>query len=348
MKNILITGCAGFIGFHLAKKLIGEGYSVLGIDNVNDYYDLQLKQARLSELGIDNPNHSKESVSVSKKYSNFSFSKVDVNDISSLSRILGNSQIDIVIHLAAQAGVRYSLENPNAYIDANIAGTVSMLELCKKFQINKYLFASSSSVYGKLNDGAYHENMNTDQPASLYAASKKSSELITYVYSDIYKIQSVGLRFFTVYGPWGRPDMAPFIFTKSILEGKGIELFNEGKMSRDFTFIDDIVESISRILKAWADSKVFLDVNGKRNLFEMFNIGNSNPIQLLKFVETIEEILNRKAKLNLREMQPGDVYNTWADTQKLEKLIDFKPQTSLKRGLEEFIVWYKKYYGVEQ
>lgn len=345
MKTILVTGCAGFIGYHLAMRLTLEGYKVIGIDNINDYYDLELKYARLNELGFEKEEISEDSITSSRKFDNLFFKKIDINNIIKLNELIEIFQIDLVSNLAAQAGVRYSLENPKVYMESNISGTLNLLEFCKTNNIKKYLFASSSSVYGKLNQGSFAENLNTDHPASLYAASKKASEVISYTYSDLYSIKCVGIRFFTVYGPWGRPDMAPFLFTKAIIQGDPIKVFNAGKLTRDFTYIDDIVEGLIRIISSFFNSQS--DINSSKS-FKIYNIGNSKPVELLDFIKLIESIINIKAKIQMKEMQLGDVYDTWADTTLLENEFAYKPQTNLKDGLEKFINWYKMFYKIQE
>ena len=315
--NILITGCAGFIGFHIADKFCGNGYDVIGIDNINDYYDIKLKKSRLELL---------------KKNKNFSFHQLDIAD-KNLSEIFKSNNIEYIIHLAAQAGVRYSLDNPFLYINSNITGFVNILECCKKYDVKSLLYASSSSVYGE-NSKVFNENDLCNKPQSLYGATKISNEILAYVYSSLYGINSIGLRFFTVYGPWGRPDMAYYSFTKAILNDETIKIYNKGKHKRAFTYIDDITHSIFLLFKKFRN---------KNEYFEILNIGGSKSIHLIDFVKTLENILNKNAIIKEFPKQPGDVENTSSDCSKLNKLIDFSPQTNIKYGLEKFIEWYKGY-----
>lgn len=334
---VLITGVAGFIGFHLAKKLLDESYQVVGIDNINDYYDPNLKLSRLSIL---------------EKYSNFVFHKVDLKDKSEIDRIFGIYKPEYVINLAAQAGVRYSLQNPYAYVDSNLVGFVNILEACKNSSVKHLIYASSSSVYGGNKKVPFSAKDNVDHPVSLYAATKKSNELLAHVYSHIYGIPITGLRFFTVYGPWGRPDMAYFAFTKNIIEGKPIKLFNYGKMERDFTYIDDVVEAVYKLLDLipkpnpeW--NEYTCDISSSFAPYKIYNIGNSNPVSLERFVEILEEKIGKKAIKEYVEMQAGDVLRTYADVSDLERDIDFRPNTPLEEGLEKFVKWYKEYYNVK-
>jgi len=315
--NFLISGSAGFIGFHLSEFLLKKKHSVLGIDDLNNYYDVRLKKSRLNLL---------------KKYKNFFFFKKKIEDIK-IVNFFKKKKIDIIINLAAQAGVRHSLENPYVYINSNILGQVNMLELAKELKIKKYIYASSSSVYGGNKSLPFSVKDRVDNPISLYAASKKSTELIAEYYSHLYKIKSIGLRFFTVYGPWGRPDMATFIFTKNIIDGKPINIFNYGKMKRDFTYVDDIV------------SGIYGSINLKMKKFhKVYNLGNSKSESLLKFIELIEKNLNKKAKKNFLPLQPGDVPATFADISESTKDLKFFPKTKINEGIPKFIEWFKKYY----
>ena len=315
--NFLISGSAGFIGFHLSEFLLKKKHSVLGIDDLNNYYDVGLKKSRLNLL---------------KKYKNFSFFKKKIEDIKIVS-FFKKKKIDIIINLAAQAGVRHSLQNPYVYINSNILGQVNMLELAKELKIKKYIYASSSSVYGGNKSLPFSVKDRVDNPISLYAASKKSTELIAEYYSHLYKIKSVGLRFFTVYGPWGRPDMATFIFTKNIINGKPINIFNYGKMKRDFTYVDDIV------------SGIYGSINLKMKKFhKVYNLGNSKSESLLEFIKLIEKNLNKKAKKKFLPLQPGDVPATFADISESTKDLKFVPKTKIKEGIPRFIEWFKKYY----
>ena len=315
--NFLISGSAGFIGFHLSEFLLKKKHSVLGIDDLNNYYDVRLKKSRLNLL---------------KKYKNFSFFKKKIEDIK-IVNFFKKKKIDIIINLAAQAGVRHSLENPYVYINSNILGQVNMLELAKELKIKKYIYASSSSVYGGNKSLPFSVKDRVDNPISLYAASKKSTELIAEYYSHLYKIKSIGLRFFTVYGPWGRPDMATFIFTKNIINGKPINIFNYGKMKRDFTYVDDIV------------SGIYGSINLKmKKLHMVYNLGNSKPESLLEFIKLIEKNLSKKAKKNFLPLQPGDVPATFADISESIKDLKFVPKIKISEGIPRFIEWFKKYY----
>ena len=315
--NFLISGSAGFIGFHLSEFLLKKKHTVYGVDDLNSYYDVKLKKSRLDIL---------------KKYKNFVFFKRKIEDIK-IVKFFKKKKIDIIINLAAQAGVRHSLENPYVYINSNILGQVNMLELAKELKIKKYIYASSSSVYGGNKSLPFSVKDRVDNPISLYAASKKSTELIAEYYSHLYKISSIGLRFFTVYGPWGRPDMATFIFTKNILNGKPINIFNYGKMKRDFTYVDDII------------SGIYGAINFKmKKLHKVYNLGNSKPESLLEFIKTIEKNLNKKAKKNYLSLQPGDVPATFADISESTRDLKFLPKTEINDGIPKFIEWFKKYY----
>ena len=335
--KILITGAAGFIGFHLSKKLLDDSYQIIGIDNLNDYYDPSLKQSRLEILG---------------KYNNFNFHKVDLKDKAEVDNIFETYQPTHVINLAAQAGVRYSIENPYAYVDSNLTGFMNVLEACRKYPVEHLLYASSSSVYGGNKVAPFSTNHNVDHPVSLYAATKKSNELMAHTYSHLYGIPTTGLRFFTVYGPYGRPDMAYFSFTKDILAGKPIKVFNHGKMERDFTYIDDIVEGIVKLIdkapaanKDWDESKD--DLSTSFAPYKIYNIGNNNPVQLMRFINALESALGKEAEKVYMDMQPGDVLRTYADVSDLERDINFKPSTSIEAGLKKFVEWYVKYYKEE-
>ena len=335
--RFLITGVAGFIGFHLADRLINENHNVLGIDNINDYYDQSLKNARLNKL-IPKNNY-------------FQFKKVDLCDKHSINLIFEEFKPHIVINLAAQAGVRYSIENPDAYLNSNIVGFMNIIENCRKMNVEHFLYASSSSVYGGNVNLPFSECDNVDHPVSLYAATKKANELIAHSYSHLFNIQSTGLRFFTVYGPWGRPDMALFLFTKAILEDKPIEVFNEGNMIRDFTYIDDVIESVRRLIDKPPqrdDSLRNKEFNPSNSWapHRVFNVGNSDPVPLMKFIEALEDNLGKKAKKTFLPMQPGDVKATSADTKLLEETINYKPKMSVKDGIYNFVKWYKEFYSI--
>lgn len=326
MEKILITGGAGFIGFHLSKKLLENNFFVVVIDNLNDYYDVELKNARLNIL---------------KKYKNFSFYRMDIVNKNELLDLFDSNKFDIVINLAAQAGVRYSIDHPDSYINSNIIGFFNILECCRAFPVKHLLFASSSSVYGKNRKVPYKTTDNVDHPVSLYAATKKSDELLAYAYSNLYNIKVTGLRFFTVYGPFGRPDMAYFSFTNDIIDNKVIKVFNNGDMYRDFTYIDDVVTSIINLL----DKVPLEDENGVA--YKIYNIGNNNPVKISDFIEILEKELKKKAKKIYLPMQPGDVYETYADIDDLKKMTGFAPKTSLNEGLHKFVVWYKDFYRVD-
>ena len=339
MTPIFVTGSAGFIGFHLSKKLIENGDEVIGIDNLSDYYDLNLKLERVKVL---------EKISKHKKV-NFTHLKLSLEDNKSLTDIFQKYKPKVVFNLAAQAGVRYSIKNPKSYIQSNIVGFSNLLECCKSIKVKNLIYASSSSVYGGNQRMPFKEDQTVDHPISLYAATKRSNELMAHCYSHLYKIPAIGLRFFTVYGPWGRPDMALSIFTEKILNNKPIQIFNNGDMSRDFTYIEDIVESLYRLKdKAAVSSENFNFMNPDPSIswapHKIFNIGNSNSINLMDYINEIEEALGKKAIKEYLPIQPGDVKSTSADTSKLENWINFKPSTSIKNGVSEFVKWYKDYY----
>jgi len=347
--KILITGTAGFIGFHLTKKMLDRGDEVIGIDNINDYYDVDLKYCRLTETGIEKIKIEYGKSVKSAKYDKYTFVKMDLMDRESINKLFEDEHFDAVCNLAAQAGVRYSLENPYAYIDSNITGYVNLLEAIRHNPVKHFVYASSSSVYGLNKKTPFSTSDNVDHPISLYAASKKSNELMAHTYSHLFNIPVTGLRFFTVYGPWGRPDMAYFLFTRAILENKPIDVFNNGNMKRDFTYIDDIIEGIIRVIDN--PSKGNSNKNGMYSEsesvgapYQLYNIGNNKPIKLIEFIESIEENLERKAEKRFLPMQPGDVIATWADVDDLIKDVKFKPETDIKTGMKKFIKWYKEYY----
>jgi UDP-glucuronate 4-epimerase len=402
--KILVTGTAGFIGYHLAKKLLERGDEVVGLDNINDYYDVNLKYARLSELGIEIPNQvgndscevgnddmsssdltspsssglsspsssglTRGSLVLSTKYKNHRFYKADLADTETINNIFKTENFDAVVNLAAQAGVRYSLENPHAYIQSNIVGFMNILEACRNYNVKNLAYASSSSVYGLNKEQPFKTTDKTDTPVSLYAATKKSNELMAHTYSHLYGIQTTGLRFFTVYGPWGRPDMAPMLFASAISEDRPIKVFNHGKMSRDFTYIDDIVDGIVKVIdsheipnqvgndevsvgndnmsSSGLTSTVIPDSDRESKNNPPYNIGNNSPLSLMEFIETIEDKMDKKAQKNYMEMQPGDVESTYADTQDLIDDFGYKPDTKLADGIEEFVKWYKEFYGKGQ
>ncbi|WP_069472239.1 NAD-dependent epimerase [Candidatus Marithrix sp. Canyon 246] len=335
MTTILVTGAAGFIGSTLSKRLLAKGDQVIGLDNLNDYYDVNLKKARLAQI---------------ESHDNFEFVQLNLEDRTGVADLFKNKKIDKVVNLAAQAGVRYSIENPLSYIDSNIVGFTNILEGSRHNNIKHLVYASSSSVYGLNTTMPFSVHNNVDHPISLYAASKKANELMAHTYSHLYQIPTTGLRFFTVYGPWGRPDMALFKFTKGIIEGTPIDVYNRGLMRRDFTYIDDIVEGVIRVLDKTPESNPNWsgdtpDPSSSIAPYKLYNIGNNNPVELMHYIETLEKALGKTAKKNLLPMQPGDVPATYADVSDLETDVGFKPQTSVEEGIGNFVEWYKKYYG---
>lgn len=334
--KILVTGAAGFIGFHLCKRLLQRGDTVVGLDNLNDYYDVNLKKARLLQLEGQN---------------NFNFVKMSLEDSEGMTDLFRSEKFEIVLNFAAQAGVRYSLVNPYSYIDSNIVGFINILEECRRNKVNHLVYASSSSVYGANTKRPFSVHHNVDHPVSLYAATKKANELMAHTYSSLYGLPTTGLRLFTVYGPWGRPDMALFLFTKAIVDGKPIDIYNYGKMKRDFTYIDDIVEGVVRIAgnttkpnSTWDSGHP--DPGTSYAPYKIYNIGNNNPVELMKFIEILERCLGKKAEKNLLPIQAGDVPATYADVDDLARDIGFKPSTPIEKGIEEFVKWYSDYYSV--
>ena len=336
--KILVTGAAGFIGYHLVKTLIKDNHEVIGLDNINDYYSTNLKFDRLKELGI-NKDSAKDflSLSGSNLFQNFKFIRMNLEDRENLPKLFKDQKFDVVCNLAAQAGVRYSIENPETYIDSNIVGFLNILECCRNHNIKKLVYASSSSVYGDNKKTPFEETDNTDKPISLYAASKKSNELMAHTYSHLFKLNTIGLRFFTVYGSWGRPDMAYYLFADAITKDKAIKVFNNGDLSRDFTHIEDIVIGVKSVL---------LSDSSTKKLYELYNIGNNKPVVLTKFIETIEKYLGKKSIKKMLPMQDGDVKKTWASISKITKDYNFQNKVSLDKGIEEFINWYKVYHNV--
>jgi UDP-glucuronate 4-epimerase len=335
-KLILVTGAAGFIGFHLCKRLLNRGDAVVGIDNLNNYYDVNLKLARLKQI---------------EDHKNFQFIKHDIANREGIRKLFLENKFDIVVNLAAQAGVRYSLVNPHAYIDSNINGFMNILEGCRHNNVKHLVYASSSSVYGANTKMPFSVHHNVDHPVSLYAATKKANELMAHTYSSLYNLPCTGLRFFTVYGPWGRPDMALFLFTKAILEGRPIDVFNHGKMQRDFTYIDDIIEGVVRVMENipqanpdWTGNVP--DAATSYAPCKLYNIGNNKPVELMRFIEILENRLGKEAKKNLLPIQPGDVPATYADVDDLIKDVGFKPSTTIEKGIEQFVAWYKQYYSI--
>lgn len=339
MKKILVTGAAGFIGFHLCEKLLALGYEVVGLDNINDYYDVNLKYARLQELGIDREPASEFNQYVhSTKYGErFCFVRMHLEDRVELPKLFEKFDFESVVNLGAQAGVRYSIENPMAYVDSNVVGFVNILEACRHHKVMKLLYASSSSVYGNSVDVPFSTDQSVDNPISLYAATKKSNELMAYTYSHLFGIQTIGLRFFTVYGPWGRPDMAMFLFTDAILNDRPIQVFNNGDLSRDFTYIDDIIKGIILIVED----------KDQEEKYQLFNIGNSKPVRLLDFIEEIEKATGKQAQKIMMPMQPGDVNQTWADVEDLRKKYGYNPEFTVKAGVKNFVKWYTEYYTIK-
>ncbi len=348
--KILVTGTAGFIGHNLAKKLLERGDEVVGLDNINDYYDVNLKYGRLSDLGINKDDIDYNKFASSKTYPKHRFIKLDLSDRGAMAKLFEEEKFDAVCNLAAQAGVRYSLENPNAYIDSNVVGFMNILEGCRHSGVKNLSYASSSSVYGLNKSQPFKTSDHTDHPVSLYAATKKSNEMMAHTYAHLYGISTTGLRFFTVYGPWGRPDMAPMLFTDAILNDRPIKVFNHGDMSRDFTYIDDITDGVIKVIDNQAKSDPNWDAKNPNPSsssapYKIYNIGNNEPVKLMDFIEAIEEKLGKEAKKNFMDMQPGDVQSTYADVQSLIDDMGYKPNTSIKDGVNNFIDWYKKFYN---
>ena len=339
-KTILLTGAAGFIGYHLCEALLKAGHNVVGIDNINDYYDVDLKYARLQQLGVARAKSQGFNAICSSTThgTQMQFIRMHLEDRKALPELFKEFKFDMVCNLAAQAGVRYSLENPEAYVDSNITGFLNVLECCRHYKVKRLVYGSSSSVYGNSDAVPFSETANVDKPISLYAATKKSNELMAHTYSHLYGIGTIGLRFFTVYGPWGRPDMAMFLFTDAIINNRPIKVFNSGDLSRDFTYIDDIVAGVvATLIKESNDS----------SLCKLYNIGNSAPVQLMDFIKSIENNLGVVAEKELLPMQAGDVNQTWADVSRLQKDYNYKPNTSVEKGVEAFVNWYKIYYKIK-
>jgi UDP-glucuronate 4-epimerase len=334
-KKILITGAAGFIGFHAVRHFVERGYEVVGFDNINDYYDVDLKYARLAECGIIFSPFRKNNFIRSFKYSNYQFVRADLTDQQFVNELFESGQFDLVCNLAAQAGVRYSIQNPNAYINSNINGFLNILEACRRYPVKHLVYASSSSVYGSNEKFPYSETDQVDTPLSLYAATKKSNELMAHSYSNLFGIPTTGVRFFTVYGPWGRPDMAPHLFMNSILNHSPIEVFNQGNLYRDFTYIDDIIGGLAEILDHAPSGKV---------PYKIYNIGRGEPVKLIDFIEAIEKATGEKAVKKMVDMQDGDVFQTFADTSALERDLRYHPKTSIQEGIDKFYSWYVSYY----
>ena len=336
-ENVLVTGAAGFIGFQLSRRLLNDSVRVTGVDNLNPYYDVQLKQDRLDQIASQG---------------NFTFVNLDLADRTALQDLFSTGDFDVVVNLAAQAGVRYSLTNPHVYVDSNLVGFVNILECCRHNDVKHLVFASSSSVYGANTSMPFSIHHNVDHPVSLYAATKKANELMAHTYSHLYGLCCTGLRFFTVYGPWGRPDMALFLFTKAILEGRPIQVFNHGKMQRDFTYIDDIIEGVVRVMARLPEANPEWrgdnpDPGTSYAPYKIYNIGNNNPVQLLEFIKEIENALGREAQKEFLDIQPGDVPATYADVDDLIQDVGFKPETSIATGIGRFVEWYRDYYDVK-
>ena len=336
MTKILVTGAAGFIGFHLSQRLLSRGDEVVGLDNLNNYYDVTLKKDRLAQL---------------EGKPGFSFHQLDLGDREGIANLFTEQSFDVAVNLAAQAGVRYSLKNPHAYIDSNIVGFTNILEGCRHSQVKHLVYASSSSVYGANTKMPFSVHDNVDHPVSLYAASKKANELMAHTYSHLYNLPTTGLRFFTVYGSWGRPDMALFLFTKAILSGQPIDVFNYGKMRRDFTYIDDIVEGVIRVIDnipqpnpSWSSDAP--DPGTSKAPYKIYNIGNNQPVELMHFIEVLEDCLGKKAEKNMLPIQPGDVPSTYADVEDLMRDVGFRPDTSIEVGIKRFVTWYRNYYNL--
>lgn len=349
--KILITGTAGFIGSHLAERWINLGHNVVGLDNINDYYDQRVKYGRLKRRGIDQSQIEYNKIVHSTLHKNYRFIKLNLEDREAINTLFQEEQFDYVCNLAAQAGVRYSLTNPYAYVDSNLVGYLNVLEASRQTEVKHFVYASSSSVYGANEALPFSTSDNIDHPVSLYAATKKANELMAHSYSHLYKLPTTGLRFFTVYGPWGRPDMALFLFTKAILAGEPINVFNNGEMVRDFTYVDDIVEGITRVLShppkgnpAW-DGK-HPDPADSKAPYKIYNIGNNNPVKLLDFIEAIEQKVGKKAIKNMMPLQAGDVVATYAKVDDLIRDLDYKPETSIQAGIDRFVDWYRGFYGV--
>jgi len=350
-KKILVTGTAGFIGFHVAEKLLARGDTVVGLDSINDYYDVRVKQGRLAQTGINIADVHYGQKTRSSLFPEYEFIQLKLEDRDALLQLCKDEKFDAVCHLAAQAGVRYSLTNPHAYVSANIEGFVNMLEACRHAGVGHLAYASSSSVYGLNTQMPFSTHDNVDHPVSLYAASKKSNELMAHTYSHLFNLPTTGLRFFTVYGPWGRPDMALFIFTRAILAGEPIDVYNNGNMQRDFTYVDDIAEGIVRVIDNPAKpnpdwSSAAPDPGSSPAPYKIYNIGNSSPVKLLDFIGAIEKALGKTAQKNLMPIQPGDVPATWADVNDLIQDFNYRPSTSIEQGVKKFVAWYREFYKV--
>ena len=334
MKKILVTGAAGFIGYHIVKRLLERGDEVVGIDNINSYYDVRLKYSRLKETGINQAEIADKELVQSATYSHYRFIKLDLTERDELNKLFETEKFDVVCNLAAQAGVRYSIDHPFTYIESNIVGFANVLEACRQNRVEHFVYASSSSIYGQNEKVPYSEDDQVDRPESLYAATKKADELMAHAYSHLYQLPTTGVRFFTVYGPWGRPDMAPFLFMKATMNGTPIKVFNHGDMERDFTYIDDVIHGLEKIIDKPSAGKT---------PYKIYNIGDSSPVKLMDFIHTIEAVTGKKAVKEYLGMQPGDVYRTYADVSLLEKDFGYKPQTSIQEGIERFYDWIVSY-----
>jgi len=349
-KKILVTGSAGFIGFHLVKELLSRGYDVIGLDNINEYYDVELKIGRLKELGITPQKIIYSHYISSEIFDRYKFIKIDLNDKVNIDKLFAANNFKIVINLAAQTGVRFSLVNPHAYTESNITGFLNVLENCRHYEIEHLVFASSSSVYGLNETMPYSINANVDHPVSLYAATKKANELMAHSYSYLFNIPVTGLRFFTVYGEWGRPDMSYFLFAKAIYEAKALNVFNNGEMERDFTYVDDVVNGIMQVIDSppkgnhqWTSKSA--ESSSSIAPYKLYNIGNNKPVKLLDFIRTIEKSIGIKANLKFLPLQPGDVVKTWADITEIKNDFDYNPSTTIDIGIPKFISWFKKFYN---
>lgn len=340
-KKILVTGCAGFIGFHTVKALVeNENYDVIGIDNINDYYPMTLKFERLMALGI-HPDFIRYNQNTSSDiHENFHFVRLDITDEKSINTLFADNKFNYIIHLAAQAGVRYSIDNPNAYIQSNVVGFNNILEACRSFTVEHLIYASSSSVYGLNQAQPFSVNHKADEPISLYASTKKSNELMAHTYSHLFQIPTTGLRFFTVYGPWGRPDMAPMLFAKAITNGQSIRVFNNGEMERDFTYVSDIVSGVCQVMESTPKA------NDKGVKYKLYNIGNSSPVQLMEFIDVLSTELGVKPNKEFLPLQEGDVVSTFADISDLQREVGYQPKVSIREGIKEFVSWYKSFYKV--
>lgn len=346
MNKILVTGSAGFIGFHLVKKLCALGFEVIGMDNINDYYDVNLKYARLQETGIDKNLIAENQLIKSALLGNYQFIKLDLTNRAGVEKLFQEQQFDIVCNLAAQAGVRYSIQNPHSYVESNLVGFLNILEGCRHNNVKHLVYASSSSVYGMNEKQPFSTDDNVDYPISLYAATKKSNELMAHCYSHLYNFHTTGLRFFTVYGPWGRPDMAPILFASAISNGKPIKVFNHGDLERDFTYIDDIIQGVISVIDQPLTTMSQESFKTPSLLYQVYNIGNNQPVKLMRFIEAIEQALRQTAIKEFLPMQAGDVYSTYADIEPLQSKFNYQPQTPIGLGISEFIAWFKQFYNI--